>query len=151
MKMKKLSLLIVAILFTVVSTHAQILNPVKWSVATKKSSNTEATVYIKATIDKGWHIYSQNVGEGGPVATSFSFTPSKDFTLAGKTVEPTPKSKYEDAFKMNVKFFEKEVIFAQKVKLKKGQTAVKGKVEFMVCDDSRCLPPDEYAFTAQIK
>jgi len=149
--MKKLSLLIVAVLFTIVSVNAQILNPVKWSVATKKTSSTEAIVYVKASIENGWHIYSQHVGDGGPEPTKFSFTPSKDFTLAGKTVEPTAKSKYEDAFKMNVKYFEKEVVFAQKVKLKKGQTAVKGKVEFMVCDDTRCLPPDEYEFTAQIK
>ncbi len=149
--MKKISLLIVAVLFTIVSVNAQILNPVKWSVATKKTSNTEAVIYVKATIENGWHIYSQNIGEGGPEPTKFNFAASKDFTLVGKTVEPTPKSKYEDAFKMNVKYFEKEVVFAQKIKLKKGQTAVKGSVEFMVCDDTRCLPPDEYEFTAQVK
>ncbi|WP_437919271.1 protein-disulfide reductase DsbD domain-containing protein [Sphingobacterium sp. LRF_L2] len=149
--MKKLSLLIIAVLCTVGGAIAQIYNPVKWSVASKKLNSKEAVVFVKATIDEGWHIYGLNVPDGGPIATTFQFTPSKDFTLNGKVAAPTPQSKYEKDFKMDVPFYSKEVTFQQKVKLSKNQTTVKGVVEFMACDKNRCLPPDEYAFNVTIK
>lgn len=140
-------------MFLVLGTglKAQILNPVKWSYAAKRTSKTQAVVFIKATIDQGWHLYSQHVGEGGPVATSFTFAPSKDYTLVGKTTEPTPVTRYEKSFSMNVSYFEKSVVFQQKINLKANQTAVKGKLEYMVCNDKQCLPPDEVDFSIPVK
>jgi DsbC/DsbD-like thiol-disulfide interchange protein len=148
--MKKLGLLIVALMLTI-GAFAQIEAPVKWSYAAKRISPTEAVVLLKATIQPGWHIYSQKVKEGGPIKTSFVFTPSKDFTLVGKTIEPKPATKFEKAFKMNVSYFEKEVIFQQKVKLKSANaTTIKGKLEYMVCNDLKCLPPEEVNFTVAV-
>lgn len=149
--MKKFSLVIIAMMFTLAGAVAQIYNPVKWSVASKKLNSTEAVVFVKATIQEGWHIYGLNVPDGGPISTTFQFTPSKEYTLNGKVAAPTPQSKYEKDFKMNVPFYAKEVTFQQKVKLSKNQTTVKGIVEFMACDKSQCLPPDEYAFNVTIK
>lgn len=150
--MKKIGLLVVAVLLTMTGAYAQIHNPVKWSVAQKKLNNKEAVVFIKATIQNGWHIYSQTVGEGGPVPTSFAYKASKDFSLNGKTLEPKPKTKFEEVFKMNVPYFNQEVVFQQKVKLNSSKpTAVSGTVEFMACDKTQCLPPDEYNFTVTIK
>lgn len=149
--MKKLSLVVVAVLFTVVGAVAQIYNPVKWSVASKKLNSKEAVVFVKATIQEGWHIYGLNVPDGGPISTSFQFTASNDFSLNGKVAAPAPQSKYEKDLKMDVPFYSKEVTFQQKVSLKKNQTTVKGIVEFMACDKSQCLPPDEYAFNVTIK
>ncbi len=149
--MKKLSLVVVAVLFTVFGAVAQIYNPVKWSVASKKLNSKEAVVFVKATIQEGWHIYGLNVPDGGPISTTFQFTASNDYALNGKVAAPTPQSKYEKDFKMNVPFYAKEVTFQQKVKLNKNQTTVKGIVEFMACDKSQCLPPDEYAFNVTIK
>ncbi|PRD50743.1 sugar transporter [Sphingobacterium gobiense] len=151
MSMKKLSLLIVAVLFIMANVDAQILNPVKWSVASKKLNDKEAVVFIKANIDNGWHIYGLQVPDGGPISTAFTFSPSNNYSLNGKVAAPAPKSKFEKDFDMNVPYYTKEVIFQQKVKLKNGQPVVKGVVEFMVCDSERCLPPDEYAFTVTIK
>ncbi|MBE8722848.1 sugar transporter [Sphingobacterium sp. Ka21] len=152
MMMKKISLLIVAVLITMTGAFAQIHNPVKWSVASKKLNSKEAVVFIKATIQNGWHIYSQTVGEGGPIPTSFAYKASKDFTLNGKTAEPKPKTKFEDVFKMDVPYFSTEVVFQQKVKLNTSKpTSVSGTVEFMACDKTQCLPPDEYNFTVTIK
>ncbi len=88
-------------------------------MAPKKISATEAVVFIKATIDAGWHLYSQTVEEGGPVKTTFTYVPSKEYTLNGGTVEPKPIVRMEPAFGMKVAFFEKSVIFQQKVKLTK--------------------------------
>lgn len=140
----------VAMLITA-AAFAQIETPVRWSYAAKKVSATEAVVFIKATIDNGWHIYSQNIGDGGPIATKLTFSPAKNYTIAGKTAEPKAISKYEDTFKMNVSYFENSVVFQQKIKLKgAGATSVKGKVEFMTCNDRKCLPPDEVEFNIPV-
>lgn len=149
--MKKLSLLIVAVLFTMAGAMAQIHEPVKWSVASKKLSEKEAVVFVKATIDNGWHIYGLTVPEGGPIATSFAFAPSGDYSLNGKVAAPKPESKFEQAFDMDVPYYSNEVTFQQKVKLNKGQTSIKGTVEFMACDAEKCLPPDEHTFNVTIK
>lgn len=149
--MKKLTLVLSLLFFTAIGAFAQIEDPVTWSYAAKKVSSTEAIVYLKASMDKGWHIYSQNVKAGGPIKTSINFTPSKEFVKVGKTVEPKPISKYEDTFKMDVSYFENDVIFQQRVKLAKGSALVKGTVEFMVCNDRKCLPPNEVSFSVQVK
>lgn len=149
--MKKVFLLMTALFFAA-AAFAQIEAPVKWSYAAKKTSATEAVVLVKATIEPGWHIYSQFVKDGGPIATTFTFVPAKDYTVTGKPAEPKAITKYEDTFKMNVSYFENSVIFQQKVKLKgKGATTVKGKVEFMTCNDRKCLPPEEVEFSVTVK
>ncbi|GGH18568.1 hypothetical protein GCM10011418_22300 [Sphingobacterium alkalisoli] len=149
-QMKRLIIIITA-LFAFNAAQSQVYDPVKWTFAAKKISKDEAVLFLKATIDNGWNIYSQHIGEGGPVATSFSFTPSGDYQLSGKVLEPTPNKKFEKTFNMQVLYFNKEVVFQQKIKLKKGQTIVKGAVEFMVCNDQQCLPPDEKIFAINIK
>lgn len=149
--MKKVTLVITMLLFTVLAASAQIETPVTWSYSQKKISNTEAIVYLRAVIQDGWHIYSQTVKPGGPIKTSVKFTPSKDFTKVGATIEPKPMSKYEKVFDMNVGYFENQVIFQQKIKLNKPTTTVTGSIEFMACDASRCLPPDEVKFSVQVK
>lgn len=131
------------------SAHSQILTPVKWSYAAKKLNNNEAVVFIKASIDKGWHIYSQNLADGGPVKTSLSFKPSNSFTLNGTPAEPKPINKYEKG--LNVSYFEGTVIFQQKIKLKEAQANVSGAVNFMVCNDKQCLPPEDVEFNIAIK
>lgn len=149
--MKKITLVLSMVLFTIAGAFAQIEKPVTWSYAAKKVSKTEAILYIKATIEDKWHIYSQNIKDGGPVKTTFTFSPSKDFGLVGKTTEPKAVVKYESTFKMNVSYFENSVIFQQKIKLNKATTTVKGKVEFMVCNDKQCLPPEEVEFSVPVK
>ena len=142
--------MIVALLFSATS-YSQILKPVKWSYATKKTAKNEAIIYLKATIDKGWHIYSQRVGEGGPVKTSFSFTPSSSYKKLGATIEPKPITAFEKAFNMKVSYFSNTVIFQQKVNLSRLPAVVKGKIEYMACDNFRCLPPEEVDFSLTIK
>jgi DsbC/DsbD-like thiol-disulfide interchange protein len=148
--MKKLIFVTVVLLFSI-SVKAQIEAPVKWSYAAKRVSSTEAVVFLRATIQDGWHIYSQTVKDGGPIKTSFTFTPSKEYTLVGQTVEPTPLTKYESAFSMNVSYFEKTVTFQQKIKLKSANVSViKGKLEYMTCNDHKCLPPEDIDFSVDL-
>src|SRR6201996_6753138 len=148
--MKKL-LVLVTVLMMSASAFAQIESPVKWSYGAKRISPTEAVVFLKATIQDGWHIYSMTVPDGGPIKTSFTFAASKEYSLEGKPVEPKPLSKYEKAFTMNVTYFEKSVVFEQKIKLKSpNATVVKGQLEYMTCNDKKCLPPDDIDFSIQL-
>ncbi|MCC8427020.1 protein-disulfide reductase DsbD N-terminal domain-containing protein [Mucilaginibacter sp. UR6-11] len=149
--MKKL-LIIPLLMITgfVLQTSAQILAPVKWSYGAKKINAKEAVVFMKASIDEGWHLYSQFVKDGGPVKTTFTFA-SGAYSLDGATKEPTPITRNEKVFNMDVGFFEHEVIFQQKIKLKAGQVTVKGKLEYMTCNDKQCLPPETVEFSIPVK
>ena len=148
--MKKVLIAFAAVLLSA-STYAQIESHVKWAEGVKKISATEAVILIKATIDEGWHVYSVNQKDGGPVKTTITFNPSKDFSLVGKATEPKPITKYEQSFGMNVSYFENSVIFQQKIKLKAKQAVVKGKIEFMTCNDQKCLPPEDLDFSVAVK
>jgi hypothetical protein len=148
--MKK-NILIALVLIIHTTAFSQILAPVKWSYGTKRISDTEAIIFIKATIDKGWHIYSQHVDDGGPVKTTITFAADKAYALTGSTSEPRPVSKYEKTFSMNVAYFEKAVVFQQKVKLKAGQASVNGTINYMACDDHQCLPPENVEFVVALK
>ena len=149
--MKKFITTVLVLSFIALATRAQILTPVHWSYGAKKLNNNEAVIFIKATIDDGWHVYSQYVKDGGPIKTTFTFPASPASTLVGKTIEPTPITRNEPVFKMDVSFFEKEVVFQQKIKLKAGQATVKGTLEYMTCNDHQCLPPDDIDFSIPIK
>lgn len=149
--MKKITLILSLIFFSAVGAFAQLESPVSWSYVAKKTSKTEATIYIKATIEDNWHLYSQNVKPGGPSKTTFTFTKSKDYTLVGSTVEPKPIVKYEKVFKMDIGYFQDEVVFTQKVKLNKATTAIKAAVNFQLCDDKQCLPPTDVTFSIPVK
>jgi DsbC/DsbD-like thiol-disulfide interchange protein len=142
---------VTTLLFFNLALFAQVENHVKWGYFAKRTSPGEATIYIKATIDDGWHIYSQHIEEGGPTKTEITFTPSSGYSLVGKTIEPTALTKFDKYFKMTVGWFEKEVVFTQKIKLKSAiATAVKCKLEFGVCNDKNCLPPDEATFNIPV-
>ncbi|MGN6398686.1 MAG: protein-disulfide reductase DsbD N-terminal domain-containing protein [Mucilaginibacter sp.] len=130
---------------------AQIVHPVKWSYAAKKTGNGTATVFLKADIEDGWHIYSTRQAPGGPVKTSFKFLTSKNFAVAGTTIEPKPETKFENAFGINVKYFEHSVIFQQNIRLKGQGTTVKGELEYMACNDEKCLPPETVSFNIPVK
>ena len=140
-QLSSISFLLLVISFF--SAQAQIIRPVKWSFSVEQKEN-EAVLLLKATIETLWHLYSQNIGEGGPIPTGFKFTPSADYELIGKVTEPEAKTFRDPNFDMDLKFFEKEVVFKQKIKLKTDQPfSVKGTLEFMVCNDQMCLPPTE--------
>jgi len=147
--MKKL-LLVLIVMFAGRGAFAQIEGHVTWAYAAKKVSPTEAMVYLKATIDDSWHIYSAYIKEGGPIKTSFKFTPSKDYAMVGKIVEPKPISQYDKNFSMNLTYFENSVTFEQKVKLTGKKTTVKGSLEYMTCNDHKCLPPETVEFSVPV-
>ncbi|MBP1676134.1 MAG: Protein-disulfide reductase [Bacteroidetes bacterium] len=143
-----------SILFLLVCalTYSQIENPVKWSFGSRNISDTEAELTFIANAESGWHIYSQFTNDGGPVPTSFTFEKSADYDLIGKTKESGHLVKvFQKEFGVDVSYFSGKVVFTQKIKLKKPATTVTGSVEFMVCNDEQCLPPDEVSFKINVK
>jgi thiol:disulfide interchange protein DsbD len=140
------------LLCCVLGMSAEIQKPVTWSFSSKQISDTEFNLVLTANVDNNWHLYSQFIGEGGPVPTSFKFKPSPDYVLVGKASEsPKPHKIFEKVFGMEVAFFEKKATFTQKVKLKVPATKITGSLEFMVCDDSQCLPPEDIDFSFDLK
>jgi hypothetical protein len=142
--MKKTLLAGLAILMISVSI-AQSSKQVKWVYSAIKITDRVYEVHMIATINGDYHLYSQDVGGEGPVATSFSFVRSPLLALDGR-VKETGKliKKFETAWSHDVKYYEKTVDFVQVVILKSNiKTNLAGKVEFMVCNDRQCLPPAE--------
>jgi len=125
-------------------TKAQINEPVKWSTSVEKISETEYKLIAKVAIKSGWHLYSQNVPEDGPIPTTFMFDDADGaFNIVGNTSEEQGHTVDDPVFEMKIKYFEDSAVFEQKIEVLGGQTTVNGFVEFMVCDDERCLPPTE--------
>ncbi|RXJ50471.1 protein-disulfide reductase DsbD family protein [Gelidibacter gilvus] len=140
MRIFLLSFLLVSLTWTTVS--AQVLEPVKWSTSVEKISDTEFDLISRATIDRGWHLYSQDVPEDGPIPTTFTYDTGANAELMGNTLEEEGRTVHDPVFNMRIKFFDDAAEFRQRITLlNKELSIVKGEVEFMVCDDMRCLPP----------
>jgi thiol:disulfide interchange protein DsbD len=150
--MRKTTLLIL-LLMAGYFTKAQVEAPVKWSYKLKKVNATTYEVHIKATIDKGWHVYSQTTPDGGPVPTTINFLKNPLITLVGVTKEVGKlEQRHEELFGVDVKQFSNSVNFIQTIKVKAAvKTAVTGSVEFMVCNDHECLPPTTNKFSLPIQ
>ena len=143
-------LLIIAFLFLACSSFAQQLSPVSWSFASKKINNNVYEVQLIATIQSGWHLYSQEQpNDAIAQPTSFSFSKNPLIELEGKVKEIGKLEKYKDKkLDISANQYSQQVTFVQKVKLKgKVKTNVSGKLEFQTCDDKKCLPPKTVNFS----
>ena len=140
--MKKIYLFLLLATVSLASVQSQILDPVKWSTSIKKISDTEYDLVSKASIDKGWHLYSQVVPDNGPLPTLFTFEANNAYKDVGKIKESKGITEKDPVFDMVITSFSNTATFTKRIKLtgNKG-TTVKGEVEFMVCDDEKCLPP----------
>jgi len=134
------------------SDATQIFTPVKWTVKIKKLKNNEYDLFYKANIEKGWHIYSQEKVEDGPVPTTLTFLNKGDgYSLIGNVREGKGHTAYEKVFKKEIKSFEKKAIFRQKIKINKDAAVIKTALEYMVCNDGQCLPPETENFNFEYK
>ena len=106
---------------------------------------------MTAGIDEGWHLYAMDIGEGGPIATSFTFDEPSGYTLDGKPVAiDKPEVKFDNTFGMNIGMHSEKAEFRQKVTVTQYPVTVKGFVTFMSCDDKQCLPPRDVDFEIRI-
>ncbi|MCC6253190.1 MAG: thioredoxin family protein [Bacteroidia bacterium] len=131
----------------------QILKPVKWSFSVNRINDCEAELIFKAKIDKGFHVYSQFLGsDDGPVATTFNFEKNSNYQTIGKTTEGKPLEEFDPNFEMVLKFFANEATFKQKIKINTLQPfSVKGYLNFMCCDETKCLPPEDIDFEFKLE
>ena len=158
--MKSLQIIFLGLLclFCTSETFAQfgneeLLNPVDWTFESAKKVGDRYELKFTASIDEGWHIYSHFISDGGPIPTNFIFEENEAVEIKDKLKEDgNIVAKHDEAFDMELSWYENEVTFIQKVKLKNGYDGaiVKGELEFMVCDDEKCLPPDYIPFTFAI-
>ena len=131
---------------------SQIEDPLKWATSVEKISDTEFVLVSTATIDDGWHLYAQDVPEDGPIATSFTFENTKNnYLLKGNTTEQEGVTIDDPVFEMKIKFFENSATFKQTIQTKTDLNYIRGVVEFMVCDDTRCLAPTEIELVFNLK
>ena len=150
--MKKL-FSILLLVFATLAVQAQIHQPVKWKIKLEDSKTAEKEIVFTATIEKGWHLYDMNLPEGGPVSTSFTFETLQGAELIGQPVSNIkPTVVYDEQFAMDLRWFPGAVTFTQKVKiLDPKKFKIEGEVEFMVCNDETCLPPDRESFAFDSK
>ena len=142
-------ILILLAFFTGSCTSAQNVAPVSWSFASKKINDKEYEVQLIATMQKGWHVYSQQQPkEAIAIPTSFSFNKNPLVDLNGKVKEVGKLEKFNDpALDVTAFQYSNKVVFVQKVKLKgKVKTKLTGKLEFQACTDEKCLPPKTIDF-----
>ncbi|TBN02353.1 thioredoxin family protein [Hyunsoonleella flava] len=124
---------------------SQMYNPVKWETKVEKISDSEYKLISIATVDKGSHLYAQNIPEGGPIPTEFTYNnDSKDYKLLGETSEEEGITVNDAVFEMEIKYFEDTAIFEQKVQLINTVDKITGSVLFMACDDEKCTPPTDF-------
>lgn len=137
------------LVFITLTIQAQILQPVKWKIQLNDSGSAEKEIIFTATADKGWHLYDQDLPEGGPVSTSFTFETLNGAELIGKpTSSVKPTTVYDEMFAMNLRWYPGTVSFSQKFKVTDpGKFKAEGEVEFMACNDETCLPPDRISFS----
>lgn len=135
--MKKICLLL--LLITSLG-HSQILKPVTWETSIKKINQTEYLIEFTAQIKKDWHLYSMNISDDGPLPTLFSFDKNEDFSLVGKMTEEKGITEFDEIFNMNIKYFKNSTTFKQRIKTKNSTLIITGNIDYMCCNDEKCVP-----------
>ncbi len=146
MSMRAIFLLFISV-FTLTAS-AQIYSPVKWAVTLTPAADGNYTLLAKATIEEGWWVYSQFLeNEDGPIATTINFDAGTHFKLVGKAKESDNAKKiFDKVFEMEVIKFQKYFTIEQKIKVLDASKAISGYINFMTCNDERCLPPTDVEF-----
>lgn len=154
--MKKIVLALFALILTA-GLFAQIKDPVGWKYEVVKKTGNAYQLVITATVPKPWHIYSQNTAKGGPIPTKITINMNPLITVAaGKAKEIGSLEKTLDKnFSpkgVEVLYYSNQVQFVQNISLKGAvKTNISGTVEYMICDDSQCLPPTKKSFDIKIQ
>lgn len=134
--------------FLAFAAYAQIQEPVKFKTELKNVSATEVEIVFTASIEQGWHVYSTDLGEGGPISATFNTDKLTGAQLDGK-LRPVGKeiASFDKLFEMDVRYFEHTAQFVQKLKLTGGDYQVTGYLEYGACNDENCLPPTQVEFS----
>lgn len=144
--MKRIATLLIFSIITLLSWNISAQeSPVKWTFKTVKVNDSVAELQCLATIDNGWHFYSQTKdAKCIEIPATFTFTPDAKYKRIGKVQEPKAQEEYDDLFDCTSRFFTKAVTFRQRVQVLDDQPfTIKGKVEGQACIDGRCTPVEQ--------
>ena len=149
--MKK-TLLILWLMVTTLAVNAQLVNPVHFTAELKPGEGAEAEIIFHAKIDAGWHVYSTDIGDDGPIEATFNVVKIDGAEPVGK-LKPVGRviKKMDKMFDMELKYFENEATFVQKIRFTKPNYDIDCYLEYGACSDASCLPPSEVAFKQQGK
>ncbi len=134
------------------SGSSKILAPVHWTFHSEKKADGVYTFIADAVIDPGWHMYAQGVqADPGPTPATFNWETNPGYILDGKTAEESSgrNEGHDPYFNLDLVTFEKDAHFTQLIKAS-APLVIRGSIEFMTCDQSRCLPPDEIHFAVDL-
>ncbi len=149
--MRNRSLFTIIFILLSVSLRGQIFDPVSWEFDYEKKGENLYELIFTAIIDKGSHIYSTDIPEGGPIPTTVKIDSSETFSLKGKLYEVTsPEEKFDEAFGFKIKSFSDRAEFRQNITSRSSSFTVKGEVNFMACNNVTCSPPIDVEFEIKI-
>ena len=130
------------------TAFAQIQDPVQFKTEWKKISDTEAQIVFTGVIDAGWHVYSTDLPEGGPISATFNTDKMEGIELDGKLMpEGKEIEAFDKVFEMKLRYFEGKATFVQKLKIIAANYFIEGYLEYGSCNDENCLPPTEVSFS----
>ena len=134
----------------VLVAQGQMVNPVHFSSQLKKLKGNEGEIVFSATVDDGWHVYSTDMGNDGPISATFNVVKMEGVEKVGKLIPRGNIIKqYDKMFGMELRFFEKKAQFVQKVRFTQPHYVIDCYLEYGACNDEMCLPPTEVAFKEQ--
>ena len=147
--MRKTTFLSLLLFFVcAVTAMAQMQDPVHFKSELKQISGTEAEIVFTATIDDGWHVYSTDLPDGGPISATFNVDKIEGAELVGKlTPVGKEEDKFDQMFQMQVRFFEHNAKFVQKLKITGATFSIEGYMQYGACNDQNCLPPTDVNFS----
>ena len=136
-------------LITLLAVSLKAQNPVSWTFSSKKIGDKKYEVHMTATIQPGWHLFSQKQPDDAiAIPTGFTINNNPLLEMDGKIKEVGKMEKFHDAkLEVSANQYADKVDFVQVVKLKANVvTNVNGNVEFQTCNDEKCLPPKKINF-----
>jgi len=141
--MKRISYILL-LLTVVLSVHAQMVDPVHFKSALKTGEGATGEIVFTGTIDSGWHVYSTDLGQSGPIEATFNAVKMEGVEPVGKlTAKGKEIKKFDEMFGMELRYFENSVTFVQKVRFTKPKYTIDCYLEFGACNDSNCMPPTQ--------
>lgn len=144
----KSTFLILFLLNLTFTAFGQIEDPVQWEFSKNHLGGNKWELVFTAYIESGWSVYSQHLDDNGPVPTSVNFNSTLGFSMLGQTSETGNEERgYDKIFEMDVVKYHDEMVLVQVVEVDEDTREISGYVEYMACDDTRCLPPTPVDFT----
>lgn len=148
MKKGKFVFLLFLYIFLCNSGFSQLIQPIKWQFEAQQLSSNTFGLHFKASIEKGWHLYTMDLPDGGPIATSFHFEESANYSLDSLVCTTSATRTFDSSFNMEISYYSNQAEFTQYITTKtSGYSEIKGYIEFMSCNDETCTPPTEKEFS----